>query len=221
MRFSDVSNQLHAVIGRAIETGVSVQQSFPQVSRDVEGRTLGSMAASSIALKNVDYCDIYRELESNQLFHIKLPDGGLLVFQYSFDEKDVLRKHRLGFFPSPVLPTVEEAPELYQYDELYGDILLRQIVRFPIRFDFDPKNYRPKYHAHSHLTLGQFENCRIPVTHAVSPNGFLLFVLRNFYHRLYLRNMNVFEKKLAICMTAACITKYERGLPHFGFDCAR
>lgn len=188
------------------------------VSNDGNGPTLGTLAGSSIALKDVAYDDIYTELESNELFHIKLPDGGLLVFQYAFDAGGDLRKHRLGFFPSPTLPTVEEAPELYQYDELYGDILSKQIVRFPIRFDFDPKNYRPIYHAHSHLTLGQFQNCRIPVTHAVSPNGFLLFVLRNFYHQLYLRHSNVFEKKLAICMTASCITAKERGLPHFGFS---
>ena len=218
MKFNDVKRQLDAAFGRVIETGVSVQQRFPIVSNDGNGPTLGSLAGSSVALRDVAYDTIYAELESNELFHIKLPDGGLLVFQYAFDAEGELRKHRLGFFPSPTLPTVEEAPELYRYDELYGDILSKRIVRFPIRFDFDPDNYRPRYHAHSHLTLGQFQNCRIPVTHAVSPNGFLLFVLRNFYHRLYLRHSNVFEKKLGICMTASCITTHERGLPHFGFS---
>lgn len=218
MKFDDVKRQLDAAFGRVIETGVSVQQRFPIVSNDGNGPTLGSLVGSSIALKDISYHDIYTELESNELFHIKLPDGGLLVFQYAFDTDGVLRKHRLGFFPSPKLPTVEEAPELYRYDELYGDILSKQLVRFPIRFDFDPKNYRPRYHAHSHLTLGQFQNCRIPVTHAVSPNGFLLFILRNFYHQLYLRHSNVFEKKLAICMTASCITAEDRGIPHFSFS---
>lgn len=217
MKFGDVKRQLDAAFGRVIETGVSVQQRFPTVSNDGIGPTLGSLEGSSIALKNVAYDDIYTELESNELFHIKLLDGGLLIFQYAFDAREDLRKHRLGFFPSPTFPTVDEAPELYRYDELYGDILSKQIVRFPIRFDFDPKSYRPRYHAHSHLTLGQFHNCRIPVTHAVSPNGFLLFILRNFYHQLYLRHSNVFEKKLPLCVTAACITAKERGLPHFGF----
>lgn len=218
MKFDDVRHQLDAAFGRVIETSVSVQQRYPIISNDGKGQTLGTLAGSSIALKNVPYADIYRELETNELFHIKLPDGGLLVFQYSFDAQGDLRKHRLGFFPSPLLPTVEEAPELYQYDELYGDILSRQIVRFPIRFDFDPENYRPRHHAHSHLTLGQFQNCRIPVTHAVSPNSFLLFILRNFYHQLYLRHSNVFEKRMKNCMTSSCITDQEKGLPHFGFS---
>lgn len=217
MKFDDVKRQLDAAFARAIETGVSVQQRFPSISVSPEGRKLGSLEGASVALKNIDYADIYNELESNERFHIKLPDGGLLVFQYTFNTDGALTKHRLGFFPSPRLPTVDEAPELYRYDLLYGDILSNQIVRFPIRFDFDPANYRPKHHAHSHLTLGQFENCRIPVTHAVSPNGFLLFVLRNFYHRLYSRHSNVFEKKIGICMTAPCITDFEKSIPHFGF----
>ena len=34
----------------------------------------------------------------------------------------------------------------------------------------------------SHLTLGQYENCRIPVSLAVSPYQFMEFILRNFYH---------------------------------------
>ena len=218
MIFDEVKTQLDRVLERVIETSVSVQQNYPKVSRDGDAITLGTIIGSSIALKNVIYKDIYMEIESNQLFHIKLPDGGLLIFQYTFNKKGLLNKHRLGFFPSPILPTFEEAPELYQYDELYGDILSKQIVKFPIRFDFDPKNYRPRYHPHSHLTLGQFENCRIPVTHAVSPNGFLLFVLRNFYHQLYRRHTNVFEKKIPLCMTTRCITSNERGLPHFEFS---
>lgn len=218
MKLNDVQGQLNKVFARVIETGVSVQQNFPVISINGKGQTLGSLAGSSVALKNIPYSDIYTELESNKLFHIKLPDGGLLVFQYSFYTTGILRKHRLGFFPSPTLPTMEENPELYRYDQLYGDIISNQIVRFPIRFDFDPENYRPKYHAHSHMTLGQFENCRIPVTHAVSPNGFLLFIIRNFYHKLYLRHSNAFEKRLAICITGSCITDQEKGLPHFGFS---
>lgn len=217
MKIDDVRGQLNAVIGRAIETGVSVQQNFPIISNDDKFQELGALPGASIALRNVPYQEIYSELEGNQLFHLKMPDGGLLIFQYRFDKAGDLNKHRLGFFPSPVLPTLEEAPELYQYDEIYGDIITKQIVRFPIRFDYDPGSYKQKYHPHSHLTLGQFKNCRIPVSHAVSPNDFLLFVVRNFYHQLYRRHSNVFEKKMKICLTEACITDFERAFPHFSF----
>ena len=33
-----------------------------------------------------------------------------------------------------------------------------------------------------HLTLGQYEHCRIPVSAPVTPHWFIDFVLRNFYH---------------------------------------
>jgi len=217
VRIDDVRDQMTSVIGRAIETGMSVQQNFPTETRSAAAQFLGQLPGSSIALRDVDYADIYRELESNNIFHIKLPDGGLLLFQYTFSLQGDLIKHRLCFFPSPVLPTHEEAPDLYRYDELYADILTKQAIRFPIRFDFDPDNYVARYHPHSHLTLGQFQNCRIPVTHAVSPNAFLLFVVRNFYHRLYRSHSNVLNKRLKSCTTPCCITSNEKSIPHFGF----
>lgn len=213
MMFADVRAQLAAVLTRTIETGVSVQQNFPSVSDFGTGKLLGAnLGSTSIALRNVPYGDVYRELERNEQYHIKLPDGGLLIFQYTFDAGESLLKHRLAFFPSPTLPTVEEAPELYEHDQLYGDILVQRIVRFPVRFDFDPVNYKPGFHPHSHLTLGQFDNCRIPVTRPVGPNTFLQFVLRNFYHLLYKRHMNVFEKKISPCAAVECITPIERGM---------
>ena len=137
-----------------------------------------------------------------------------MLFQYDFGQDDQLIKHRLAYFPSPKLPTADEAPELYASDEIYGDILLDQIVRFPVRFDFDPRNYKPTFHPHSHLTLGQYENCRIPVTSALSPINFLRFILRNFYHRLYKRHMNKFEMRSNRCETIKCITPFESSLLH-------
>lgn len=217
MNFANVKVQLEGVFSRAIETGVSVKQNFPIVSDSGDVKTLGDLKNSTVALKNIPYKDIYLELEQNEQYHIKLPDGGLLIFQYMFRGDGLLRKHRLGYFPSPALPSIEEAPELYQKDELYGDIILNKIVRFPIRFDFDPDNYKPKVHPHSHLTLGQFENCRIPVTHPVSPNNFLRFILRNFYYLLYRKHLNMFEKHMSPCVGVRCITESESVLPYISF----
>jgi len=214
MIFSAVRSQLETVFIRAIETGVAVQQNFPRSGSSNGQKSLGNLDGSAIALKNASYRDIYAELEKNKQFHIKLPDGGLLVYQYTFDNEDKIIKNRLGFFPSPNLPTFEENPELYEQDELYGDIMTHRIVRFPIRFDFDPKNYQPKFHPHSHLTLGQFDNCRIPVSHPLSPNDFTLFILRNFYHRLYKRHLNKFEKRMNVCSSAEYITDFERKITY-------
>lgn len=159
---------------------------------------------------------MYIELDKNNQYHIKLPDGGLLIFQYSFnaDAEALLAKHRLAFFPCPKLPTIEEAPELYKNDEIYGDIVLRKIVRFPVRFDYDPINYKPRHHPHSHLTFGHFENCRIPVDRPVSPHSFLLFILRNFYFLLYKKKMNILEKKVPRGNFDQCITDLERNISY-------
>lgn len=213
MVLPEIRQQLDGIFARVIETGVSIQQNYPSISVDGNIQTIGNIAGTAIALKNVPYKDIYAELNQHRRFHVKLPDGGLLLFQYGFKDEELV-KHRLAYFPSPVLPTVEEAPELYQRDELYGDILLNRIVRFPIRFDFDPENYKPKFHPHSHMTLGQFDNCRIPVSNPIPPNAFLLFVLRNFYHLLYRKHQNIFEKRISRCSSQKCITQQESVFPY-------
>ena len=119
-------------------------------------------------------------------------------------------KQRLAFFPSSILPTMDEAPYLYENDELFGDILVDRLVRFPIRLDYDPANHRDVLHPQCHLTLGQFENCRIPVTGPIMPNTFLLFVLRNFYFRSYLKHKNLFDKRMKLTTPLLTISVAEQ-----------
>ncbi len=210
-----VEKQLRDIFNRMIESGLSVKQFYPKKGNFPDGKlSFGDIATASITLKNIAYSTIYRELDVNDGYHIRLPDGGLLIFQYTFNKKSELEKHRLAFFPSPTLPTIEEAPHLYENDELYGDILLDRIVRFPIRFDFDPENHKDILHPKSHMTLGQFDNCRVPILSAVSPSSFLIFVLRNFYHRSYIRHKNRFDKAFGHCPTDHSISSNERRISH-------
>jgi hypothetical protein len=215
MKLVDVRGQLEEVISRAIEAGLSVKQFHPSIVQQGPTRLLGYLSGTSIALKNVGYSIAYSKIEGNDQYHVKLPDGGLLLFQYSFDaESDMLLKHRLCFFPSPRLPTMEEAPELYQDDLTYADLVLERLVRFPIRFDFDPENAKDVVHPHCHLTLGQFDNCRIPVSHPVSPYTFIMFVLRNFYANALRRKSNVFLRRIKHCRPNLTILDREREVPH-------
>lgn len=215
MKFADVRDQLSEVINRAIESGLSVRQFHPSIVEHAGIQQLGHLPGTAIALKNIHYSTIYSELDANDQYHIKLPDGGLLLFQYSFDVAQArLTKHRLCFFPSPKLPTMDEAPELYDDTSCYTDILLDRLVRFPVRFDFDPKNARDVVHPHCHLTLGQFDNCRIPVSHPVSPNAFMLFVLRNFYANALRSKVNIFRRRLRRCYPVSTISTGEREIPH-------
>jgi hypothetical protein len=211
----DIRKQIQDIFARVISTNLSVKQ-FSPIEKTLAGGgvSIGSLSLDSISLKNWPYQDIYSDLDANNSYHIKLADGGLIIFQYTFDSHDNLTKHRLCFFPSFVLPTIEEAPYLYEHDELYGDILLNKIVRFPIRFDFDSSAHVDVDHPVSHFTLGQYENCRIPVNGAVSPNTFLMFVLRNFYARSYRRNKNRFDRRIHSINSVSTITDAERRISH-------
>lgn len=207
--------QFRDIYSRMISSGLSVKQFYPsdRTSRGGE-RSIGAMPSTAIALRDVAYELIYDELDTHDAYHIKLPDGGLILFQYTFNGDGRIAKHRLAFFPSSVLPTAEEAPCLYENDELFADIMLNRLVRFPIRFDFDPASHQDVLHPQCHLTLGQFENCRIPVAGPIMPNTFVMFLLRNFYFRSYFKNKNLFDKRMKLGSPLLTITEAERKIAH-------
>ncbi|WP_251766911.1 DUF2290 domain-containing protein [Shewanella indica] len=220
MNSTEVYAQLQEVIIRLIKSGLSVKEEFPSIKNNGEFVTIGSHKgiSNSTALKNIPYVEIYAEIEKHESYHVKLIDGGLLSFQYQFfDNGTHIRKHRLAYFPSSSLPVYDECPELYENDDLYLDLLSTNVVRFPIRFDFDsdPASCRNILHPASHLTLGQFENCRIPVSMPVSPRKFILFILRNFYFKSFQRNKNIFEKKMPQVVPHHTISFDEKLIGHF------
>lgn len=210
-----VRKQIEDLTNRLLLTSLCVQQ-FPPSVRPVEGGAVrvGLRVSQSIALKDVSYDDVYKELDQNEAYHIKLVDGGLLAFQYSFDAAGALTEHRLAYFPCPTLPSAEDAPALYEHDELYGDITAKRIVRFPIRFDYTPEAHREVVHPASHLTLGQYANCRIPVAGPLGPTSFGMFVVRNFYSRAYTRHKNQFDRKPLALPRMESISQAERRVTH-------
>jgi len=137
----------------------------------------------SIAMKDRFYSDIYDHLAKERAYNVKMLDGAIIQMMYVFDNNG-LEQHRLAFFPSPHLDKFQNYPDIYLEDEIYSDIISKNIVPFPIRFDYDAREgcYREIEHPKSHLSLGQYENCRIPVSSPLTPSHFLRFILRNFYH---------------------------------------
>lgn len=216
MNPKDVCRQISNFIERLISSSLSIKQFEPSV-RGGEGGSflIGRRQSSGIALRDIAYDDVYREIESNDAYDVKLVDGGLLIFQYRFDNTEALMQHRLAYFPNPILPTVDEAPALYEQDELYGDIIARRLVRFPIRFDYAPSQQRDMIHPASHLTLGQYENCRIPVVGPMGPNSFGTFIIRNFYCRAYTRNKNKFDRRMPLLDRIETISVAEQRISHF------
>jgi hypothetical protein len=210
-----VRKQISDLIDRLLIASMSVKQFQPKFLT-VEGGAIqiGGRPKTSVAMRDIPYEDVYRELDTNESYHIKLIDGGLLLFQYSFDADKTLSQHRLAYFPSPTLPTIEEAPELYEQDELYGDITARRLVRFPVRFDYAPAAQVDVLHPASHLTLGQYEDCRIPVAGPMGPSSFGMFIVRNFYFRAYKKNKNNFDKRPIQLERHVTITAQEQRITH-------
>lgn len=215
MNPESVRKQITDLIDRLIFASISVKQ-FNPVIRTVDGGAvqIGGRPGTTVAMRDIPYEDIYRELDSHDAYHVKLVDGGLLLFQYSFRPDQSLAQHRLAYFPSPILPTVEEAPALYEQDELYGDITAKRLVRFPVRFDYAPEQKIDVLHPASHMTLGQYEGCRIPVTGPLGPSSFGMFIIRNFYFRTYKKYKNNFDRRPASIGRPETISESERRLTH-------
>jgi hypothetical protein len=210
-----VKKQIDDLIGRLVRASISVKQFNPAIRTSEGGATsVGSLRGASVALRHIPYEDIYQELDANDAYHVKLIDGGLLLFQYSFRPDQTLQGHRLAYFPSPVLPTIEESPALYTRDELYGEIIAKNLVRTPVRFDYVPDVKVDIFHPASHMTLGQYEGCRIPVAGPLSPGSFGMFIIRNFYFQAYKKHKNIFDRRQARIGHIETISANERRVTH-------
>ena len=210
----DVFQDIKSLTTQLISNSLSVQQNFPiisELSNNIYEIKYAGMSDISIALKNLPYQDIYNELESGKNYNIKMIDGALIQMLYRYEE-NTLVSHRLAFFPSPYLEAYQNDPEIYEQDEIYADILDKNIVAFPIRFDYDPENFKELEHPRCHLTLGQFKNCRVPVSSPLTPSVFIAFILRNFYNtafRKYSDKINFLDN-----LFDETITNAERNLLH-------
>jgi hypothetical protein len=209
-----IKADIDRLLSTLIEQGIADDQNFPvlrQLSADGWEVSFSGAEYISIALGDIDYSDVHKELSAQRSYNVKLIDGGLLQMMYRF-EGERLAKHRLAYFPSPDLRPFLEDPEAYLRDEQFIEIVSRRIVPFPIRFDFDHSAAQDVDHPSCHLTLGDFDGCRIPVSAPLTPRWFVEFVVRNFYQLGDYR----FADRLPDhrCTFSACITKNEARMIH-------
>lgn len=185
--YLSIYNQVSAITQKLVSINLSVKQKFPScisTGRNSYEISYSGMQDLSIALRNVEYKEVYQELDKNENYNIKMIDGALIQLLYIYRDS-ALASHRLAFFPSPFLHDFQNEPEIYEEDEIYADIVAKNILPVPIRFDYDPRNHKELDHPKCHLTLGQFRNCRIPVCSPVTPNSFINFILRSFYNTAF------------------------------------
>lgn len=182
----ELHKDITSITATLIECGLSVAQNYPK-QMDFEV-TWSTYSPFSHLFRSVSYSDAYGELESTRNYNIKLIDGGLLQLYYQVDSKaESLIQHRLAFLPNPALIRHDDAYEDYEEDSLFLEILDREVVPIPLRFDFDAIAGKKEDTSHptSHFSIGGYENCRIPVAGPISPFLFTDFIIRNFYYEAF------------------------------------
>jgi hypothetical protein len=190
--YQKILQEIQTITTKLIQNSLCDQQndaSCKSVGKDSYEIAYSGMQDLSIALKNIDYKNIYQELDKGKNYNFKMLDGALIQLLYTYKNSELV-SHRLAFLPSPFLEDFQNNPEIYEAQEIYADIIARNILPVPIRFDYDPDNHQELDHPKCHLTLGQFKNCRIPVCSPISPNTFISFILRSFYNTAFRKFTN-------------------------------
>ncbi len=195
----EIVGQIRKLTTNLISSGICEAQNFPSTKSYPDGIfEIGvSHSDNSIFLKSIPYSEMYRLALETKSFNLKMIDGALISLLYRF-QGDRLIAHRLSFFPAPMLESFQNYPSLYLEDALYADITGKTNFAVPLRFDYDIDNdvCKPVEHPVSHFTIGQYKNCRIPVSSAITPNQFITFVVANFYNSSQYRfNLSPFADK--------------------------
>jgi len=212
----DTLQEIQSFTMAMVKLGLSNEQNFPSTHGNPKKNfeiTVNENAALTLALKNISYREIYDSLSRANCFNVKLLDGTLICLRYRFNLGKIT-EHCLTYFPSPYLEHFQNDPDSYLLDEIYADNINRNIVPFPIRFDFnaDTERYIEVHHPYSHLTLGQYQTCRLPVSSPVSPLVFGCFILRNFYNTTSHKFSDEFPN--SILKFGQTISSKEQNIPH-------
>ncbi|MDF5324224.1 DUF2290 domain-containing protein [Vibrio parahaemolyticus] len=199
---------IKSITSELIRVGLSEEQNYP-TKRGVQGGGTSIAYVGfndiSIALRNTSYEEIYNTLESSKQYNIKLIDGGLIQLLYYFEGKSTLKKHNLAYFPSPSFEPFQNDPDMYLDDSVFfTDMIQKSILPIPVRFDYDPNPNAviDIEHPASHMTLGQYKKCRIPVSSPICPSNFVMFILRSFYNTAVLgQNINFKTQSIPASIT--------------------
>lgn len=190
MTVNEVAHEIEQLIWELVAVSLCDAQKSPARKTAPGGREAitipGDVELSEGMGVDEPYDVVWKRMSDGGIYHLRMVDGALVQMLYSFVNGALVR-HRLAYFPPPHLLSFDGDWQIYEDDELYGDIVGEGLVHVPLRFDFNLNDDANAAVGHpvSHLSLGQYPNCRIPVSAPLSPRTFMGFILRNFYHRAY------------------------------------
>lgn len=168
---------------------------------------------------NDSYAVTHESLAAARCYDLRFLDGALLQAHYEFFARGSgeVRRYAVNFLPSPDLLPFQTDPDLYLDDELYGNVVDLRAVTVPLRFDYDSRAevVVDLHHPVSHLTIGAYKQCRIPVSGPLSPHSILEFILRSFYRT---KNRHWTDELPArkVAKPPSTITLLERSYVHVG-----
>lgn len=214
-----ILNQIEKINAILIEEGYSKHQNFSFIKnyndnfRIVTWQTNPNL--SSTFNETYNYKNVYDIYKENKNYTILLIDDAILQISYEF-KKNTLMKHRLAFFPSPYLEEFQNNRDIYEVELFFSEIINKGIVPTPVRFDYDKDSFKELNHPKSHMTVGQYKNCRIPVRSALTPFQFINFILNNFYCNI-LGETELYEKCNQISFGSS-ITAIESSFIHLNIE---
>jgi len=215
-----INAQLRNLTINLVRLGLAIDQNWPVFKSSERVIRWQNFKNIAFTLKDEPYEKVYEECKKNRDYNFLLLDGAMIQMLYKFDNRDNLIGHILSFYPHYDFARFQDFPD--EYEELfYGtkhftDILEGKAITFPLRFDFS-QEHTEFIHPMVHATLGNYRDCRIPISKPVSPYRFISFILRNFYSvKFYNLNLSEeFEDNLTFDDT---ITENEKGLLHFTYE---
>jgi hypothetical protein len=215
-----IHRQIRSLTQKLLSDGFTITQNHPVI--DGDDIVWQGYQNISFALRNQKYEDIYDECLKAKAFNVLFLDGAILQLMYRFNRRQLVSQ-RLAYLPNPKVEQFQDYPEDYEEvhygANLFSEMRDENLVAFPIRFDYDADETKfIEYdHPFSHMTLGNYSRCRIPVFSPVSPFRFLQFVLRNFYFEKF---KETFTERYFMCDIRfdKTITKSESQYMHMHFE---
>lgn len=218
MKINDTLKEIQQVSQLVIQKGLSVEEKCPIIKKSCV--TWTQQKDLAYLLKNLSYVEKYKILNNDKNYNLRMLDGALIQMLYKFNNSGrKLLSHRLAYYPSPNLERYELSPESYENlyfgESEFHDLREQNIVTFPIRFDFNDSNdiFKDIEHPYSHVTFGEYENCRIPVSTPLTPSVFMEFIIRNFYFTAFKSKFS--DYKYSVSRFPKSITSNEEKVLHF------
>lgn len=215
----EIDRQLRDITIQLMKRNFCIYQKWPKFRHKERIIVWEGFKNIAFLLKDEPYNVIYKKIVLEEDFNFLLLDHGVIQMLYKFDNNDNIIGHILSFYPQPIFIKYQDFPKHYEEliygDELFGDIQVGKIISFPLRFDFS-ETHNECIHPRVHLTLGNFQSCRIPVSKPLSPKRFISFILRNFYFDKFI------ETDIERCLKddlifKETITPLEKQLLHFHY----